>query len=456
MSEHIVFLGAGPAGYSGAVHAADLGFNVTVVDKDVQPGGTCLNRGCIPAKTLLTGANLINKIKKASEFGITAENIKMDISRLMHKKMQVVSLLGKGIESLFRDKKINYIKGNGKFFPDKRIEVNTKDGRLIIKADHIILANGSVPFIPNGFPYDRKTVMTSDDILEIDHIPATLVIIGGGVIGLEMAYLFSSLGSKVTVIEMLDRIGFNLDEDVSKLLTREFKKRNITVLTSSKVNSSEIKEGNVFIKTDDKEIISEKALVSIGRRANLEGIDPAESGLIMDKGWLKVDEYLATNLEGVYAAGDLIGSPWLAHAASYQAITAVNNIAGRLLKYDSQNIPACVFTYPEISCVGMTQEKANELNLDYKIGKFDFRAFGKAHAQGEIEGFVKILLDNKNQKLIGVHIIGPEASSLIAESVLALKTGMNIKEFSELIRVHPTLPEAVMEAALTCMNISTG
>lgn len=454
MKKHIVFLGAGPAGYVGALYASSMGAKATVIEK-ASLGGTCLNKGCIPTKTLITAAGILEKIKKAKEFGIEAEKINFDFLKLQQKKEKVVSLLGKGIEFLFKKKGINYIKGRGRFIEPKKIlvEDQEKNYREVISADEVILATGSVSFIPDLFPYDGKVILTSDDILQLKEVPESLCIVGGGVIGLEMAYLFSNFGTEVTIIEMMPGIAPGLDEDISKTLERELKKKKITIYTSKKVEKIEVKDNKAVIYHNEGSFNAQKVLVAVGRKANLSGIDVEKSGFELKNGCIKVDGFMKTNLPFTWAAGDLIGHPWLAHAASYEAEVAVNNIIGNEVRVDFSSIPSCIFTYPEVACVGITEDQVKQKNINYKTGRFDFRALGKAHAQDEIEGFVKIIFDLKTEHIIGAHIIGPSASSIISECTLAIKHKIKIKDFVDYVRAHPTLPEAVKEAASSGIGI---
>lgn len=448
----IAILGGGPGGYVAAIKAAQLGAKVVLIEKD-KLGGTCLNRGCIPTKTLAKSAKIIDYVKRAQEYGIKIADFDISYEKIMERKNNVVYSLRNGIEGLLIANKVNFLHGTAKLLNKNTVEVIKENKRIIVKAERgIILATGSRPAVLPIPGMDLPGVLNSDEILENTVLPANLVIIGGGVIGMEYAFIFNSLGVKVTVIELMPRILPNMDEEISEGLKNVAEKKGIKVVTSAKVVKIEQVENGglaVFaeVKGESKIFTSDKVFISIGRAINSEGLGLQDLGIEMVKSAVKVDEHMMTSVEGVYAVGDLTGGLMLAHVASKEGIIAAENIMGIKSKMEFENIPSAVFTHPEIASVGLTEVQAKEKGYDVKVGKFYYLASGKAKADGEEEGFVKIISDKSTGKILGVHILGEDAADLIHEAKVAIERGMTAKELAEVVHAHPTYSECIMEAA---------
>lgn len=443
----IVVIGGGPGGYVAALKAAMLGAEVTVIEKR-KVGGTCLNVGCIPTKALLASSSLLMSIKEAKDFGINIEGeVNPSFTNIMSRKDKIVSQLISGIEFLFEKRGINLINGFGKIVDNNVIEVTMDDGSTeMVNADKIILANGSVPIVPPIFPYDGKVVITSDEALGLEENPESLLIVGGGVIGCEIGQFFRALGTEVTIVEMFDQLLPNEDKDVAKQLLRQFKKDKIKVITGIGVETCEIIDGKaVSTLQNGKKITSQYALVAVGRKPNLINSGVEELGIEMERGKIIVNEHLETNIEGIYAIGDIINTPFLAHVASKEGIVAVENALGKSKTVNYTAVPRCVYTEPEVACVGKTEKELQSQNEEYNIGQFDFRALGKAQAIGHFQGFIKILAD-KNDKIIGASIIGPHATDLLTELSLAVYLGLTVDQIGDAIHPHPSLSEGLMEA----------
>ncbi|MBI5632455.1 MAG: dihydrolipoyl dehydrogenase [Nitrospirae bacterium] len=443
-------LGAGPGGYVAAIRAAQLGARVTVIEDD-EVGGTCLNWGCIPTKTIIASTDLLAKVRNLEHFGIdlTGEVIP-DLSRIIDRKNKVVSTLVKGIRGLFRSREITLIQGRGVLASPGTISVTLKDGaQETISSDSIIIATGSRPAAIPALPFDGTSILSSTDALNLRQIPKSMLIVGAGVIGSEFACIFSELGTEVTVVEMLPRAVAAEDREISELLEKEFRKKKIKLITNIRVEKTVIKEDGVHaLLSDGKEIIAEKVLVSIGRALNTDGIGLEEAGIRRGpKGEIIVNRRMETNIPGIYAIGDVTGGMLLAHKASAEGIVAAGSIMGQDAEIDYSIVPAAIFTSPEIASVGMREDQAAEKEISIGVGRFPFRALGKSHAMGEISGMVKLITDAATDRIIGVHIIGPHASDLIAEAAVAMKAGLTAQELAETIHAHPTLAEAVMEAA---------
>ncbi len=410
----IAIIGAGPGGYIAAIYAAMHGKKVILVEKD-SVGGVCLNRGCIPTKTLIA---LVHK-KEA-----------IDFPGMLDKKNEIVKKLRTGIEMLLKAKKVEVKKGKAKLVDKGVIDVNGEK----IEADSIIIATGSRPVELPDFKFDGKKILSSNHLLALPKAPKKLLIVGGGYIGCEYAYIFNSLGAEVTIVEMFDRLLPNMDKALSKAIELSFKKRKIKILLKTKADSS--------LKASYDEI-----LVAVGRRPNIEDLGLEKLGIKTDKGRITVDEYLRTNVSNIYAIGDVIGQHMLAHVASHEGITAVKNILGETIKMDYTAVPCCVYTEPQIATVGLSKEEAEAKGLKVKQAKFPFSALGKAHAIGYTEGFVKMLVNDKDNTVLGVQIVGAAATELIAEATLAVRLKLKAEDVLETIHAHPTLSEGLMEAA---------
>lgn len=444
----VAVIGGGPGGYVAAIKAAMLGAEVTVIEKR-KVGGTCLNVGCIPTKALLASSSLISSIKEAKDFGIHINGeVEANFDDIMNRKNKVVSQLISGIEFLFEKRGIKLVNGFGKLVDTNKIEVNKEDGsKELVEADKIILANGSQPVILPMFPYDGDKIITSDEALNLKDVPKSLLIVGGGVIGCEFGQFFRALGTEVTIVEMFDQLLPLEDKDVAKQLQRQFKKDKIKVMTGVKIEKCEIVDDEVVATlSNGKEVKAEKALLSIGRKPYLDNSGIEDIGIQLERGKVIVNENLETNVKGIYAIGDIINTPFLAHVASKEGLVAAQNaVCGNSKTVNYAAVPRCVYTEPEVAGVGKTEKELQENGIEYNTGQFDFRALGKAQAIGHFQGFIKILAD-KNDKIIGASIVGPHATDLLTELSLAVHLGLTVEEVGDVIHAHPTLSEGIMEA----------
>lgn len=444
----VAVIGGGPGGYVAAIKAAMLGAEVTVIEKR-KVGGTCLNVGCIPTKALLASSSLISSIKEAKDFGIHINGeVESNFDDIMNRKNKVVSQLISGIEFLFEKRGIKLVNGFGKLVDTNKIEVNKEDGsKELVEADKIILANGSQPVILPMFPYDGDKIITSDEALNLKDFPKSLLIVGGGVIGCEFGQFFRALGTEVTIVEMFDQLLPLEDKDVAKQLQRQFKKDKIKVMTGVKIEKCEIVDNEVVATlSNGKEVKAEKALLSIGRKPYLDNSGIEDIGIELERGKVIVNENLETNVKGIYAIGDIINTPFLAHVASKEGLVAAQNaVCGNSKTVNYAAVPRCVYTEPEVAGVGKTEKELQENGIEYNTGQFDFRALGKAQAIGHFQGFIKILAD-KNDKIIGASIVGPHATDLLTELSLAVHLGLTVEEVGDVIHAHPTLSEGIMEA----------
>ncbi|MBC6004326.1 dihydrolipoyl dehydrogenase [Paeniclostridium sp. NSJ-45] len=444
----VAVIGGGPGGYVAAIKAAMLGADVTVIEKR-RVGGTCLNVGCIPTKALLASSSLITSIKEAKDFGISIDgNIEADFESIMGRKNKIVNQLINGIEFLFDKRGIKLVNGFGKLIDKNKIEVKKEDGTIeVIEADKIILANGSQPVILPMFPYDGETIITSDEALNLKEVPKSLLIVGGGVIGCEFGQFFKTLGTEVTIVEMFDQLLPLEDKDVAKQLQRQFKKDKIKVMTGIRIEKCEIVDDEVVATlSNGKQIKAEKALLSIGRKLYLDNSGVEDIGITLERGKIVVNENLETNIEGIYAIGDLINTPFLAHVASKEGLIAAQNaVCGNSKTVNYKAVPRCVYTEPEVAGVGKTEKELQQQDITYKVGQFDFRALGKAQAIGHFQGFIKILADQED-KVIGASIVGPHATDLLTELSLAVHLGLTVEQVGDVIHAHPTLSEGIMEA----------
>jgi dihydrolipoamide dehydrogenase len=444
----VAVIGGGPGGYVAAIKAAMLGAEVTVIEKR-RVGGTCLNVGCIPTKALLASSSLISSIKEAKGFGINIDgNVEANFEDIMERKNKIVNQLISGIEFLFDKRGIKLVNGFGKLIDSNKIEVRKEDGEVeVIEAEKIILANGSQPVILPMFPYDGDKIITSDEVLNLKEAPKSLLIVGGGVIGCEFGQFFRTLGTEVTIVEMFDQILPLEDKDVAKQLQRQFKKDKIKVMTGIRIEKCEIVDNEVVATlSNGKQVKAEKALLSIGRKPYLENSGIEELGIELERGKAVVNENLETNIKGIYAIGDIINTPFLAHVASKEGLVAAQNaVLGNSKTVNYKAVPRCVYTEPEVAGVGKTEKELQEQGIEYHTGQFDFRALGKAQAIGHFQGFIKILSD-KQDKIIGASIVGPHATDLLTELSLAVHLGLTVEQVGDVIHAHPTLSEGIMEA----------
>ncbi|MEW6409315.1 MAG: dihydrolipoyl dehydrogenase [Nitrospirota bacterium] len=446
----IIIIGAGPGGYVAAIRAAQLGAKVTVVEKS-EVGGVCLNRGCIPTKTLVASAKVLENVKRSGEYGVEISgDVSYNLSMIMERKNKVINTLVKGIRGLFKGWGIELIEGRGKLAAPNKVTVNMSDNSVReLKADSIIIATGSRPADMPPFPFDGKTILSSDDALNLNSIPKSILIIGAGVIGCEFAFILKELGSEVTIVEMLPRAVSTEDEEISEILERELKKWRIKLILGTKVERIEKKlDGITAILENGMEVIAEKILVSIGRTCNTENLGLEEIGVVVGKrGEIIVNEKMETSVKGVYAIGDVVGGIMLAHVASKEGLVAAANASVGNEIIDYSVIPAAIFTMPEIGSVGLREHQAKEMGYEVNIGRFQFRGLGKAHAIGKISGMVKIISEKNTDRILGVHIIGPHASDIIHEAAVAMRLGAKARDLAHTIHAHPTLSEALMEAA---------
>ena len=448
----IVIIGGGPGGYVAAIRAAHLGLKIALVEKD-KLGGVCLNKGCIPTKTLVSTAEILHSIKRANEFGIKVEDVSLDFPKVMTRKEQITRRLTSGVEQLMKANQIRVIYGEGNILEPGVVEIiNIEGQKEIIKTKNIIIATGSSVMklpIPG---LDAEGVITSDEALTLQKLPAQLLIIGGGVVGIEFAGIFNIFGVEVTVVEMLPQILTPIDEEISQRLSLILKRRGIKILTNSKVKEIKKKDHNleVIISTPEGEslnLTTEKVLLSAGRIPDFGNINTKGLGIELQGKAIKVDEKMRTNIPGIYAIGDVVGKIMLAHVASAQGKVAVENIAGLERSMDYRAVPNCVFSMPEVASVGLTEKEAREKYGQVKISKFPYMANGKALGMGETEGLVKIVADEDTFEILGLHILGAHASDLIAEGTLALSMEATAEEIIDTIHAHPTLAEIIAEAA---------
>lgn len=444
----VAVLGGGPGGYVAAIRASQLGQSVCLIEKD-QLGGTCLNRGCIPTKSLISSMEAYSLAKRLGEFGVEAKEVSVDFHKMIARKNKVVSRLRAGVGFLLKRAKVNVINGTGRLVAPGRIVVDSQNESVEIQARNTIIATGSRPLVFPTFGYNGSTVITSDEALDFSDVPESLLVVGGGVIGCELAFIFSSLGSKVTVVDVMPTVLPMEDPDISQAIMASLKKEGVDVKCGVRIEKiSQVNGGVVAALDSGEELVAEKALLSVGRKANSEGIGLEKLGVeVTARGEIVVNDKMETNIENTYAIGDVVGTVMLAHVASYEGITAVHNIAGeeRRMNYDA--VPSAIFTVPEVASVGINEAQAKERSLDVKIGTFPFRASGKALAMGQADGFVKVIADAVTDVILGVHIVGPNATDLIAEPTLAVRTRMTLGEFTDTMHAHPTLAESLVEAA---------
>ena len=453
----LVVIGGGPGGYVCAIRAAQLGLKTACVESRGALGGTCLNVGCIPSKSLLNLSENYHKAKKDfSNQGIEISDIKLNINKMMSNKDKSVQVLTKGVEFLFKKNKVTYIKGKGAIFSKNNIIVyGNENKRTIIKAKNIVIATGSSPTSLPGIEIDEKNIVSSTGALSFPEVPKDLIVIGGGYIGLEMGSVWSRLGSNVTVVEYLDFITPGMDREVSNEFQKILTKQGIKFKLNNKVTSvKNIKNKVVVDYTNNTSAARErkecdKVLVSVGRKPYTEGLNLSKVGIKKDdKGRIEVNEKLQTSLKNIYAIGDVIKGPMLAHKAEEEGIAVAEIIAGQAGHVNYDVIPGVVYTSPEVATVGKTEEQLKKENKSYKIGKFPFLANSRAKVNNETDGFVKILADSKTDKILGVHIIGPHCGDMIAEMALAMEFGASAEDVARTCHAHPTHTEAIKEAAL--------
>ena len=447
----LVVIGSGPAGYVGAIRAAQLGAKVVIVEKG-SVGGTCLNVGCIPTKVILACVAVLESVKNGADFGVKVKGYDLDLPAMMSRKDSVVKRLVGGVESLFKSNKIRLVRGDARITDLHTVSVSTSAGVETIKADKILIATGSVTAtLPLPGLEIGGNVWTSTEALSFDKVPKSMLIIGCGAIGLEAGYTFAKLGTEVLLVEMMPQILPAADTEIANELMKSLKKAGMKFILNAGVTRAEdTKTGKkVFVKNSDKEesYDAEVVLVAVGRKAAIQGIGLEEVGVKTDKRRIVVDEHLRTNIPNIYAAGDCIGEPMLAHVGWTESIAAVEHMMGMNSKMDYSALPACVYTTPECASVGLTEEQARERHKEVRVGKFTFGHNGKAMGIGETAGFIKFVIEPKYGEILGVHMVGPHVTDLIAEAVLAMRNELTVEEVVATIHPHPTLSEVTQEAA---------
>lgn len=448
----VIVIGSGPGGYVCAIRAAQLGMKVACVEKRATLGGTCLNIGCIPSKALLQSSEEFDHTRhRLADHGVIVDSIKLDLARMQSRKADVVTANVKGVEFLFRKNKVTWLKGQGRIAGAGKVEVNGTS----YDTKHIVIATGSDSVPLADVDVDERQIVSSTGGLELDKVPAHLVVIGGGYIGLELGSVWRRLGAEVTVVEFLDRIVPTMDGEVARSLQRVLGRQGLKFRLDTKVTAARKSNQGVSLTLEPakggnaEELQADIVLLSIGRRPHTDGLGLAEAGVALDeRGRVKTDAHFATNVGGIYAIGDVITGPMLAHKAQDEGVAVAEILAGQAGHVNYGAIPGVVYTWPEVAAVGQTEEELRAAGITYSVGKFPFTANGRARALGETEGFVKILADKETDRILGAHIIGPDAGTLIAELVTAIEFAASAEDVARICHAHPTLEEAVKEAAL--------
>jgi dihydrolipoamide dehydrogenase len=451
----VVIIGGGTGGYVAAIRASQLGFKTAVVEKG-KLGGTCLHAGCIPSKALLRSAEVYSNTKNAEEFGVIAPEVGLDFSKVQARKEGITDRLFKGVQHLMNKGKIDVYEGKGTILESKNVfvEMNNEEENITLNSRNILIATGSRPRTLPGLEADGKYVMTSDEALQMEELPKSIIIVGGGVIGIEWASMLVDFGLQVTVIEYADRILPPEDKEISKEVQRLMKKKGVKIVTSAKVLPETIEKGEgVSIKAEHKgkevAFTADKLLVSVGRAPNVEGVGLENTTIELDRAFIKTNEYYQTKEHNIYAIGDVIGGLQLAHVASHEGIIAIEHMAEKNpAPLDPTLVSKCVYSSPEVASVGLTEDEAKEKGYQVKTGKFSFRAIGKALVFGEFDGFVKLVVDEASNKLLGAHMVGPHVTDMITEAGLARVLNATAMDIAHTIHPHPTLAEAIGEAAL--------
>jgi dihydrolipoamide dehydrogenase len=454
----LVVVGGGPGGYVAAIRAAQLGMRVALVERDTL-GGICLNWGCIPTKALLRNAELYHLMQRGAEFGFQYDNLRFDFSKIIARSRQVAGRLAQGVEFLMRKNKIQVVRGSGRLAGTGVVTVQSTDGtpEITVRAPHVILATGARPRPLPQVPFDHTRVLSSTEAMLLQEVPDRLVIIGAGAVGVEFAYFYNAFGSKVTLVEMLPQVLPLEDSEISTVLQRALQKQGIEILVNSRVETAALAGDGVQVQVQTPDgprtVPGSKILVAIGVQGNIEHIGLETAGVRSERGFIPVDAHCRTNVPGIYAIGDVNGPPCLAHVASAEGIATVEAIAG----LDSpglnrHNIPACTYCQPQVASVGLTEEAAHQAGHNIRVGRFPFSASGKALAVGESEGLVKVIFDVDSDELLGAHIIGAEATDLIAEVGIARTLETTHYEILKTVHAHPTLSEAIMEAVGNAFN----
>jgi dihydrolipoamide dehydrogenase len=450
----LIVLGSGPGGYVAAIRAAQLGMRVACVEKESALGGTCLRVGCIPSKALLDSSELYEQIRhKADRHGIAVQGVSVDVAKMLGRKDEVVTGLTRGVEGLFRKNKVEWVRGFGRLAGADRVEVAGSEGKRSLQARNILIASGSVPIELPFLKFDHERIIDSTGALSLPAVPEHLVVVGGGVIGLELGSVWLRLGARVTVLEAMPTILPGMDAEIVKQATRILQKQGFDLRTRTKVTGASRDGDRIQVTVEGAEpLTADYLLVAVGRRAYTEGMGFEEAGIRMDRGVVQVDEHYHTGVGGIYAIGDAIGGRMLAHKAEEEGVAAVEIIAGLPGHVNYAAVANVVYTWPEIASVGMTEAEARESGAEIRIGKFPWAANGRARAMDEQDGLVKVVADAASDRILGLHILGPRASDLIAEAALAIEFEGSAEDLARSVHAHPTLPEAVKEAALAVLG----
>jgi dihydrolipoamide dehydrogenase len=450
----VTIIGAGPGGYVAAIRGAQLGLKVAIIERDKRLGGTCGLRGCIPTKQLLMSAHVYEQMQHAADFGVQATGIQLAFADVQKRKDKVVTKNSAGVSFLMKKNKVTVFNGTGRLALPGKVEVTGADGaKQTVETKNIIIATGSVVRPIPGFETDGVKIVNSDHILELKDVPKSLIVMGSGAVGIEFASVYSRFGAQTTVVELMPRLMPLEDEEVSKEIEKAFRKRKINALTGTKLDKVEKTDAGVRVtgkdaKGGDVALEAEMLLVAVGRMPYLEGLGVEGTKIKVERGSVQVDEFCRTGEPGVFAIGDVIPTPWLAHLASKEGILVVEQIAGQNPRpINMRQVPSCTYCDPEVASVGLTEAKAREEGYDVKTGKFPFSASGKARILGEEEGFVKIVADKKYDEILGAHVIGPHATEIIHECIVAMRLESTAEELGRTIHAHPTVSESVMEAA---------
>jgi dihydrolipoamide dehydrogenase len=450
----VTIIGAGPGGYVAAIRGAQLGLKVAIIEKDKRLGGTCGLRGCIPTKQLLMSAHVYEQTQHAADFGVQATGVQLAFADVQKRKEKIVTKNAAGVSFLMKKNKVTVFNGTGKLALPGKVEVTGADGaKQAIETKNIIIATGSVVRPIPGFETDGVKIVNSDHILELKDVPKSLVVMGSGAVGVEFASIYSRFGAQTTIVELMPRMMPLEDEEVSKEIEKAFRKRKITALVGTKLDKVEKTDAGVKVsgkdaKGGDVSLEAEMLLVAVGRMPYLEGLGLEGTKIKVERGSVQVDEFCRTGEPNVFAIGDVIPTPWLAHLASKEGILVVEQIAGlQAQPINMRQVPSCTYCDPEVASVGLTEAKAREEGYDVKVGKFPFSASGKARILGEEEGFVKIVADKKYDEILGAHVIGPHATEIIHECIVAMHLESTAEELGRTIHAHPTVSESVMEAA---------
>ncbi len=452
-ARELVIIGGGPAGYVAAIRAAQLGGKVTLIEED-KLGGTCLNHGCIPSKSLLHSVELYEAIKNAGQYGITTTGVSIDLAKMMARKSTVISTLVSGVQGLLKVNGVEVINGRARLLPSMQVEITDGQGqKQVLTAQKIIIATGARPItLPIPGADSPHGVIGAESVLDLEHIPERLLMIGGGVIGVEMATILAKLGSKVTIVEMLPHILPLEDVELTAVVSKALQEDGVEIYERAKVSAiedaAEGKAVTVVTGEGEKKLVVEAVAIGVGYRPNLDGLGLEEAGVAVEKGAIKVNDSMATSVPNIYAAGDAVGGMMLAYVAMEEGVVAAENALGKDTAIDYQTVPRCVFTLPELAGVGLTEADARARKYQVQTGKFPFAANGMAVIKGERRGLVKIVTDQKYGQILGVHIVGPQATELIAEAALAMKLDVTPQEIIATIHSHPSLSEAFREAAL--------